>query len=295
MGVELVEGRDLFCSRNRVYDAHHRAGGARSTSSTGGSTTTCSTRCTSAPTPSSAAPGCSTPRGRGTVTIANARRQRRRRRQAHLHLHPRPDPLLPRRGADPRQRGVVPARRPRDRSPGSSTTLDDARAQAGGRRGRQGHRHRPERRPSGLENLRSPGGAQPARLDRAAPGRAVHLAGAIAAKLLRRGTSTCARSRSTTASDVWVLPGGLTRVALREGALIVNSSQGGGSKDTWVLAPEPQDEADAAGVRRGRRESRAIRRTRRGRRPARPGRRRGRPARGPGADGLQQQQQQQQQ
>ena len=33
-----------------------------------------------------------------------------------------------------------------------------------------------------------------------------------------------------------VLPGGLTRVALREGSLIVNSSQGGGSKDTWVLA-----------------------------------------------------------
>ena len=35
---------------------------------------------------------------------------------------------------------------------------------------------------------------------------------------------------------VWVLPGGLTRVALPEGELIVNSSQGGGSKDTWVLA-----------------------------------------------------------
>jgi len=34
---------------------------------------------------------------------------------------------------------------------------------------------------------------------------------------------------------VWVLPGGLTRVALRKGSLIVNSSQGGGSKDTWVL------------------------------------------------------------
>jgi uncharacterized circularly permuted ATP-grasp superfamily protein len=33
-----------------------------------------------------------------------------------------------------------------------------------------------------------------------------------------------------------VLPGGLTRVALREGSLVVNSSQGGGSKDTWVLA-----------------------------------------------------------
>ncbi len=35
--------------------------------------------------------------------------------------------------------------------------------------------------------------------------------------------------------DVYVLPGGLTRVALREGSMIVNSSQGGGSKDTWVL------------------------------------------------------------
>jgi len=39
-------------------------------------------------------------------------------------------------------------------------------------------------------------------------------------------------------SDVWVLPGGLTRVALPEGELVVNSSQGGGSKDTWVLGRE---------------------------------------------------------
>jgi uncharacterized circularly permuted ATP-grasp superfamily protein len=38
--------------------------------------------------------------------------------------------------------------------------------------------------------------------------------------------------------DIWVLPGGLTRVALPEGALVVNSSQGGGSKDTWVLLDE---------------------------------------------------------
>src|SRR3954462_14343428 len=36
---------------------------------------------------------------------------------------------------------------------------------------------------------------------------------------------------------VWVLPGGLTRVALPEGELVVNSSQGGGSKDTWVISP----------------------------------------------------------
>lgn len=50
-----------------------------------------------------------------------------------------------------------------------------------------------------------------------------------------------------TGDDVLVLPGGLTRVALPEGELIVNSSRGGGSKDTWVLAdplvdPDPLDE-----------------------------------------------------
>jgi hypothetical protein len=39
--------------------------------------------------------------------------------------------------------------------------------------------------------------------------------------------------------DVWVLPGGLTRVALPEGELVVNSSQGGGSKDTWVVGELP--------------------------------------------------------
>jgi uncharacterized circularly permuted ATP-grasp superfamily protein len=41
-------------------------------------------------------------------------------------------------------------------------------------------------------------------------------------------------------NEIWVVPGGLTRVALPEGGMVVNSSQGGGSKDTWVLAaPHP--------------------------------------------------------
>jgi hypothetical protein len=38
--------------------------------------------------------------------------------------------------------------------------------------------------------------------------------------------------------DVWVVPGGLTRVALPARSLIVNSSQGGGSKDTWVVGSD---------------------------------------------------------
>jgi uncharacterized circularly permuted ATP-grasp superfamily protein len=49
---------------------------------------------------------------------------------------------------------------------------------------------------------------------------------------------------------VWVLPGGLTRVALPEGSLVVNSSQGGGSKDTWVLADRemPTEQTQLAGT-----------------------------------------------
>jgi uncharacterized circularly permuted ATP-grasp superfamily protein len=40
--------------------------------------------------------------------------------------------------------------------------------------------------------------------------------------------------------EIYVAPGGLTRVAMTKGSLVVNSSQGGGSKDTWVLAPPAQ-------------------------------------------------------
>ena len=42
--------------------------------------------------------------------------------------------------------------------------------------------------------------------------------------------------------SIQVIPGGLTRVALKEGSLVVNSSQGGGSKDTWVLESTNADE-----------------------------------------------------
>lgn len=54
--------------------------------------------------------------------------------------------------------------------------------------------------------------------------------------------------------EIFVLPGGLTRVALKKGSLVVNSSQGGGTKDTWVLAEndsvelEPSKRVDALEV-----------------------------------------------
>ena len=47
------------------------------------------------------------------------------------------------------------------------------------------------------------------------------------------GSEMCIRDRSS--KTVQMVPGGLTRVALKEGSLVVNSSQGGGTKDTWVL------------------------------------------------------------
>ena len=55
--------------------------------------------------------------------------------------------------------------------------------------------------------------------------------------------------------EIKIVPGGLTRVALREGSMIVNSSQGGGSKDTWVLAGD-----DANGERGDRRRTSSTRR-----------------------------------
>ena len=48
--------------------------------------------------------------------------------------------------------------------------------------------------------------------------------------------------------SVEVVPGGLTRVALRRGSLVVNSSQGGGSKDTWVLQPAERPTIAVGGV-----------------------------------------------
>ncbi len=50
--------------------------------------------------------------------------------------------------------------------------------------------------------------------------------------------------------DVWVLPGGLTRVALGEATLVVNSSQGGGSKDTWVVSDRSERETVETSRRR---------------------------------------------
>jgi uncharacterized circularly permuted ATP-grasp superfamily protein len=53
----------------------------------------------------------------------------------------------------------------------------------------------------------------------------------------------------TGSHGTWVLPGGLSRVALTPGSYVVNSSQGGGSKDTWVLKPHTEAAPAAGGVK----------------------------------------------
>jgi len=74
------------------------------------------------------------------------------------------------------------------------------------------------------------------------------------------------RPFAVTGQDTWVLPGGLTRVALRKGSIIVNSSQGGGTKDTWVLcegagddvlAPRAQEQSQSKGTAQSQSQSQA--------------------------------------
>jgi uncharacterized circularly permuted ATP-grasp superfamily protein len=69
--------------------------------------------------------------------------------------------------------------------------------------------------------------------------------------LLEDGIAPChvdLRPYIVRGDDTWITPGGLTRVALRRGSLVVNSSQGGGSKDTWIVET-PAVAADAPGSR----------------------------------------------
>ena len=126
-------------------------------------------------------------------------RQRRRRRQARLHLRARPDPVLPERGADPAQRRHVAARGA-GRARGGARPARRARGQAGRRLGRQGPRRRSQgrRRPSWtrcevrLRTTRAAGSRS--RWCSSPPCRRSSTTGCA------RGTPTCARSPSTTAS-----------------------------------------------------------------------------------------------
>ena len=127
-----------------------------------------------------------------------------------LHLRPRGGPRL---------------------RPGSSAR---AGGQGGQRVGRLRYADGAVRPSEGTVRVPRQDPARPAQLHRPTGRDAVRLPDLDRGGRRHRGTSICGRT-SSAARSTWVLPGGLTRTALVKGSLVVNSSQGGGSKDTWVM------------------------------------------------------------
>ena len=247
MGVELVEGRDLECRRGKVYmrtteglrrvDVIYRRLDDdfmdpvhfRSDSMLG-------------------VPGIVNAVRDRRGSARQRHRQRGRRRQADLHLCSGPDPLLPARRTDhPQHRHLAAGggRGPEE----VLDRLDELVVKPVDGSGGKGIVIGPRATRDELDALRRRVIADPR--------------GWIAQPLVQLSTvptfinDTLAPRHVdlrpfavNTGEDVYVLPGGLTRVALPEGELVVNSSQGGGSKDTWVLSsplhhpPRDDDEAE---------------------------------------------------
>ena len=181
--------------------------------------------------------GAAGPDGRLSRRQCHARQRRRRgrgRRQGDLHLHAGDHPVLSRRGAEAEERRHLALPRAR---------RAEIRARSPVRTGGQGGQR--------LRRLRHAG--RPARQQGADRGVPPEAARPRPTNFIAQPTlslSTCPTSFPggvaprhvdlrpfvlSGADGVRVVPGGLTRVALKEGSLVVNSSQGGGTKDTWVL------------------------------------------------------------
>ena len=198
-----------------------------------------STWSTAAPTPTGGLrrrARCSQPVRAGSAEAGQPLRHRRRRRQARPRLRRGHDPLLPRRGAGcSSQVATFDLGEPRTLER-ALDVFDELVIKDRGSYGGIGvvicpHAERARRRGAARAG---PRGAR--RLHRPAAGRCSPPTRPCRRRGSRRATSTCDRSCSwSTPDDVRVLPGGMTRVALDAGALVVNSSQNGGAKDTWVM------------------------------------------------------------
>ena len=235
MGIELVEGRDLVCQRGRVMmrTTQRARAGARDLPP----------RRRRVPRPG-ALPGRLAARLPGPDERRPGRqrhdrqrgRQRRRRRQAAstptcpdlIRYYLAEEPVLANvdtwRLGEPAHREEVLDRldelvlKPVDGSGGKGIVIG------------------PNASPAELDVLRAQGARGPAGVDRPARRTAVDGADALRRPACGPRHVDLRPFAVNDGHKVWVLPGGLTRVALPEGELIVNSSRGGGSKDTWVLA-----------------------------------------------------------
>ena len=157
----------------------------------------------------------------GLVTAARAGqrhhrqrgRQRRRRRQAHLHLPAGPDALLPRRGAGAAQRATPGGSRSRVRCEEVLDRLDELVVKPVDGSGGKGLVIGPQARPASSTRCAKRLRRRPARLDRPAGGAAVDGADPRRRPLAPRHVDLRPFAVND-GDDVWVLPGGLTRVAL---------------------------------------------------------------------------------
>ena len=178
-------------------------------------------------------PGLSSPIKRAMSTLANAVGTGIGDDKAIYSLHAGDRRILPRRKADPEECADLAL-------PRAGGACLCARASAGTRRqggqwlGRLRHVDRPacergDRRCSPRKLRADPNNfiAQPTLALSTCPTRSN--------AAWRRAMSICAPSCFRGSDGVRVVPGGLTRVALKAGSLVVNSSQGGGTKDTWVV------------------------------------------------------------
>ena len=235
--------------RRRCATSAPPAGCSACTRSTAGSTTTSSTRSSSAPTRCSACPGLMRAYRAGTVAIVNAVGTGVADDKAIYHYVPEmiryylgEEPILenvPTYLLDDREQRehVLDAARPSWSS--SRRASPAARASSSGR---------PRASEEIARQAAARSSAQPERW--------------IAQELVQLSTVPDRDGRTARSAprhvdlrpfavfgdDIHIVPGGLTRVALREGSMIVNSSQGGGSKDTWVLeeaAPPAEAGLDA--------------------------------------------------
>ena len=234
MGVELVEGRDLVCRDNHVFmrttageepvhvvyrrvdDEYLDPVHFRADSMLG-----CA--------------GLVNAARAGNVAIANFVGNGVADDKAIYPVRARDDRVLPRREARARQRRDLRPRRPRRARVGPRPARRPG-VEAGRRVGRLRARDRPASRGrASSRRSRARCVADPrawiAQLPVALSTAPTYVDGAMGPRHLDLRPFALHDGEK-----VWVVPGGLTRVALPEGSLVVNSSQGGGSKDTWVLA-----------------------------------------------------------
>ncbi len=170
----------------------------------------------------------------GNVTHRQCSRHRRRRRQGDLQLRPRPDPLLSRRGAAAQERADLPlprARRAQLRARAARSSWWSRRSTAPAATACWSARTRPPRSASCSppSSRPIPPITSPSRRWRCRPVPASFESGVSPRHVDLRPFVLSG------ADGVRIVPGGLTRVALTEGSLVVNSSQGGGTKDTWIV------------------------------------------------------------